>query len=332
MWQMQDQPPSPCEASERNADLGEGDWLELSCPAEAEAVESLAAEFARVGQGVAVEQPVISSRDGDEVVIPADAPLTVKTYLSLLEEGAQEKRDRLERAVWALGQLRRVGPLTVRRIREDDWANAWKTHFFVHRVGKQIVIVPTWRRDEFSPQPGDAMLLLDPGMAFGTGLHPTTRLCLRALEDYLRPADRVLDLGAGSGILAIAAARLGAGHVDAVEIDPVAVEVCRANVRQNEVAERVAVQAGGVETLSGRSAEYDLVVANITIRVLLDAFPAVGALLVPGGVAIFSGVLEERADELLGSIIAAGWRHVESQHEQDWVALVTRSPGDPDAS
>ena len=236
-----------------------------------------------------------------------------------------EKQRQIERAVWALGQLRSVGPLSVRRIREEDWANAWKSHFFVHRVGRRVVIVPTWRRGEYEPCPGDAMLLLDPGMAFGTGLHPTTRLCLAALEDHLQSGDRVLDFGAGSGILAIAAVRLGADHVDAVEIDPIAVEVCRSNVRQNDVTERVAVHAGGIEALPRSARSFDLVVSNITIRVLLESHPALEAALRPGGLAVVSGVLEERSSELIASMVEAGWQHVETRQEQDWVAIVMRA-------
>src|SRR5205814_2767520 len=140
-----------------------------------------------------------------------------------------ERQARIERAVWALGQLRDVGTLHVRMLRETDWANAWKEYFFVHRVGRRSVIVPSWRESDYVPSPHDVVLLLDPGMAFGTGLHPTTRLCLQALEEVVMPGMRVVDVGAGSGILSIAAARLGAKSVAAVEIEPVAATVCQQN-------------------------------------------------------------------------------------------------------
>src|SRR5438445_2996958 len=208
-----------------------GEWLELETLAEAEAVEAVSAVFAEFGQGVAIEQVVESSRDGDVVHLPADALVSIKTYLPVLDPATHERRARIEQAVWALGKLRDVGPLQVRTLRETDWANAWKEYFFVHRVGRRTVIVPSWR--DYIAQPDDVVLLLDPGMAFGTGLHPTTRLCLQALEDMLQPGMRVLDVGAGSGILPIAAARLGAAHVDAVEIDPVAARVCQENVDCN---------------------------------------------------------------------------------------------------
>ncbi len=300
-----------------------GEWLELEARAEAEAVESVSAVFAEFGQGVAIEQVVESSRDGDIVHVPADAPVSIKTYLPVLDPSTDERRAKIEQAVWALGKLRDVGPLQVRTLRETDWANAWKEYFFVHRVGRRAVIVPSWR--DYVAQPEDVVLLLDPGMAFGTGLHPTTRLCLQALEDLLEPGIRVLDVGAGSGILSIAAARLGAAHVEALEIDAVAASVCRENVGRNSVGNIVSVRAG---TLDEKPApeRFDLVLANITIATLLALAPDLAQQLRPGGQAVLSGVLAERADELLGALLADGWVHVRTDQEQDWVALLVRRP------
>jgi ribosomal protein L11 methyltransferase len=300
--------------------MSDEQWLELSTLVEPEAVESVSAAFAEYGQGVAIEQVVDSSRDGDVVRLPADAPVMVKTYLPLADPELDQRRQRLEMAVWALGQLRQVAPLQVRALRESDWENAWKEHFFVHRVGERIVIVPSWR--DYSPRPEDVVLLLDPGMAFGTGLHPTTRLCLRAVEELVRPGMRVLDVGAGSGILSIAAARLGAAHVDAVEIEPVAARVCRENVERNQVSGTVEVRSGTLDNESASPA--DLVLANITIATLLELHPRLANHLAPGGVAVLSGVLAERADELLATLHAAAWQHLRTDQEQDWVALHVR--------
>ena len=298
------------------------EWLELETRAEPEAVEAVSSVFAEFGQGVAIEQVVESSRDGDVVHMPPDAPVLIKTYLPVLDPSTNARRAKIEQAVWALGQLRNVGPLQVRTLRETDWANAWKEYFFVHRVGRRTVIVPSWREADYVPQPNDVVLLLDPGMAFGTGLHPTTRLCLQALEEMLEPGMRVLDVGAGSGILSIAAARLGASHVEAIEIEPVAASVCQQNVDRNEVGHVVHVRAG---TLEADALEpVDLLLGNITVATLLELRPALARHARPGGLAILSGVLAERAGELLDALRADGWRHMRTDQEQDWVALLVQ--------
>jgi len=299
-------------------------WLELTTIVEPEAVESVSAVFAEYGQGVTIEQAVESSRDGDIVNLPSDAPVTVRTYLPLADPTVDARRGELEKGVWALGKLREVSPLQVRTLREADWANAWKEHFFVHRVGERTVIVPSWRETEYSPRVGDVVLLLDPGMAFGTGLHPTTRLCLVAVEQLVKPGMRVLDVGAGSGILSIAAARLGAIDVSAVEIEPVAASVCQENVDRNHVADIVDVRGGTLEVEPDWDECADLILANITIATLLQLHPLLPAYLRPGGRAVLSGVLAERADELLVALQAAGWEHERTEQEQDWVALYVR--------
>ncbi|HET6319472.1 MAG TPA: 50S ribosomal protein L11 methyltransferase [Chloroflexota bacterium] len=297
-------------------------WLELSVAVEPEAVESVSAAFAEYGQGVALEQAVESSRDGDLVYLPPDAPVLIKTYLPLADPEVDQRRAQLEKAVWAFGKLRQVGELQVRTIHEADWATAWKSYFFVHRIGAHIVIVPSWREPEYQAEPGDVVLLLDPGMAFGTGLHPTTRLCLRAVEVLVGAGQRVLDVGAGSGILSIAAARLGATYIEAVEIDAVAANVCRENVERNGVVEQVTVRQGSLEAPPEHP--FDLILANITIRTLLELHPLLAAHLRPGGRAVLSGVLDERVDELLEVLRMHGWQHERTEREQDWVAVLVR--------
>ena len=173
------------------------------------------------------------------------------------------------------------------------------------------------------------VLLLDPGMAFGTGLHPTTRLCLQAARRVCpTPGMRVLDVGAGSGILSIAAARLGAGYVEAVEIEPVAAGVCQQNVDRNGVSARRWSPWRALGAPRGRRptrATFDLVLANITIATLIELHPLLAGQLRPGGLAVLSGVLAERADELLATLDAAGWQHERTDQEQDWVALLRRA-------
>ena len=156
----------------------------------------------------------------------------MRAYLAV-EPGLDEKRRQVEEALWHLRQIASIPEPQFRTVVEEEWANAWKEHFHVTRIGQRLVVKPSWR--EYTPQADDIVLELDPGMAFGTGLHPTTQMCLLALEKYVRGGERVLDLGTGSGILAIAAVKLGAAACLATDIDPVAVEAARANVAANGV-------------------------------------------------------------------------------------------------
>jgi ribosomal protein L11 methyltransferase len=298
-------------------------WLECSTLAEAEAVDAVAEVFSRFGQGVAIEEPIRSSPDGELVEILAGQPVLVKTYLPA-DERVEERRRQLEEAVWHLGRLRRVEPLQTRPLAESDWADAWKRYFFVHRVGQRLVIVPSWRRHR--QRPGDVVLRLDPGMAFGTGLHPTTRLCLRALEREIRGGERILDLGTGSGILAIAAARLGAGRVLGLEIDPVAVRVAQANLARNRCRRTVEPRLGSLPLDQPLERRFDLVVANISLRVLSELYPEIGRVLRPGGRALLSGVLEADAPTLVRQLQTAGWRLLAQHDEAEWTLLSVATP------
>jgi ribosomal protein L11 methyltransferase len=244
--------------------------------------------------------------------------VTVRGYLPRSRDGARRRRQ-LEEALWHLGAIWPVPEPTAREVREEDWANAWKEHFFAHRVGERLVIKPSWR--EFEGGPDDLVVTLDPGMAFGTGLHPTTRLCLLGLERAAPAGQAVLDVGTGSGILSLAAARLGAERVFAVDLDEVAVQTARANVAANGLADRIEVARGSVEAApAGRS--YDLVLANIIARVIIDLAPALAARVRPGGRLVASGVLDLRHDEVAAALGAVGLSVEETLREGDWTALL----------
>jgi ribosomal protein L11 methyltransferase len=302
-------------------------WLECSTLAEAEAVDAVAEVFGRLGQGVAIEEPIISSADGEQVQIDGSKPVLVKTYLPP-DERTEARRRQLEEAIWHLGRLRHVESLRIKDLREEDWAEAWKKHFYVHRAGERLVIVPSWRR--YRARPDDLVLQLDPGMAFGTGLHPTTRLCLRALESRLPEGACLLDLGTGSGILAIAAARLGAGRVLALDIDAVAARVADENVARNALAESVDVRQGSLPLDPPATETFDLIVANISFRVLCSLHAELRQALRPCGLALLSGVLGRDAPRLLDLLRSHGWRLIEQQDEADWSLLaVVPGPADP---
>jgi ribosomal protein L11 methyltransferase len=186
-----------------------------------------------------------------------------------------------------------------------------------------VVIVPSWRR--YRAKADDIIVRLDPGMAFGTGLHPTTQLCTTALELSVRGGERVLDLGCGSGILSIIAARLGAASVIAVDIEPIAAQAASENARRNGVA-RIMKTVEGTLTDARRGAPYDLVVANISFSVLSGLPEDVLGVITPGGRAILSGVLDERGDELVDLWQRAGWRFERREHEGDWTAIQLTRP------
>jgi ribosomal protein L11 methyltransferase len=295
-------------------------WIELAVQVDNEAVEAVAEIFSRYGYGggVAIEEPFDQEADGDGLRIAADRPFVVRTYIPD-DAAARETIERLERALWHLGQMRYVGPLVAAPRAEEDWANAWKEHFHVHRVGARTVIRPPWR--EYARRPGDIVIDLDPGPAFGTGLHPSTQLCLVALEERLRPGMRVLDVGVGSGVLTIAAAKLGAAAVDALDVEPLAVRTARDNIARNELAIPIRVALGTVERTAEFAGRYDLVVANIIARIIVDLAPALVAALAPGGRLLTSGIIVDRADEVHGALAAAGLGELEHHHMGDWVMV-----------
>jgi ribosomal protein L11 methyltransferase len=189
------------------------------------------------------------------------------------------------------------------------------------RVGQRIVVKPSWQT--YTPRPDDVVVELDPGMAFGTGLHPSTRLCLVALEEYLTPGMRVLDVGTGSGILAIAAARLGAGPVLATDIDPIAIQAARANVAANEVEHIVSVEPGSWPTLEPQDQAFDIVLVNIlaeTIVELLDE--GLAHYLKKAGLIVVAGIIESQEAMVAEALGAQGVDIVKRLQEKDWVALV----------
>jgi ribosomal protein L11 methyltransferase len=314
-------------------------WLELSVDVEPEAVESISELLAQYGYnaGVVVDQPIVPGADGPEYSFDTSRPVTVRTYLPL-DDRAEEIRQRIEQALWHFGQMRAVGPLSARPLEEEDWANAWKQHYTIQRIGARTVIVPSWL--EYQPGPADLVLRLDPGMAFGTGLHPTTQLCVGFVEQHVKPGMRVLDLGCGSGILAIAAARLGA-TVLALDTDPIAVAATRENVARNEVGEHVTVAEGSLgggaelghwlgweekrssaQALKRSDAQFDVIVANIIARVLSALAHDMAGALAQDATLIASGIIADREHEVVEAFAQAGLTALERRQEGDWVALV----------
>ena len=302
-----------------------GEWLELAVEVDTEAVEPVSELFARYGynQGVVIEEPFTQEPDGDRLAVDPTRPVTVRTFLAAADADPRQI-DLIRQALWHLGRMRHVGELAIAQRHEEDWANAWKAHYHVHRVGRRVVVRPPWL--EYTPQPCEVVVELDPGMAFGTGLHPSTKLCMLALEAEMRPAATVLDVGTGSGILAIAAALLGAKRVDAVDIEPVSVRAARDNVDRNGVADRVRIEVGSVGTAGPFVGTYDLVLANIIARILIELGSGIAAAVAPGGALALSGIVESREPAVRRAFEAEGLDFHQRSQMEDWVALVFRRP------
>ncbi|HSM34325.1 MAG TPA: 50S ribosomal protein L11 methyltransferase [Anaerolineae bacterium] len=312
-----------------------GTWLELSVQADAEAVEAVSDILSRdAGGSVSVEQPFATEQEGLAAVPIEGAPVTIRAYLPAIDRAAAEAaiasaRERLGHLT-AFG-LRPIGDLAVREVHEEDWAAAWKDHFPVMRLGRRIVIKPTWR--DYDRAPDDVVIALDPGMAFGTGLHPSTRLCLVGLEHWaatgLVAGARVLDVGSGSGILAVGAALLGAGQVRAVDTDPIAVAATLDNAAGNGVS--ISATRGSLPVEGG---PFDLVFANLVAGLLVGLAADLAASVRPGdgtpasgGRLLAAGIFVDREPEVRRAVAAAGLRLVRREQEGDWVALDLERPG-----
>ena len=315
------------EAVDTDADaapIPAGAWLELSVVADVEAVEAVSEILGRYAPaGTSVEPTFDLVNDGLGALVSATGPATVRAYLPAADRVAADRT--VADVARALGHLqafglRPIGDLQTRVVEEADWADAWKAYFPVLRVGRRVVIRPTWRRHRRAP--GDVVLALDPGMAFGTGLHPTTRLCLAALEVVADRGNlagaRVLDVGCGSGILAIAAVKLGAASALGVDTDPIAEEATRMNARRNRLARTVHAREG---SLPSDEAAFDVVLANLVAGVLVPLAVPLHDELRPGGILLASGILDDREADVVTAFEAAGLVVTQRTSEGDWVAL-----------
>jgi ribosomal protein L11 methyltransferase len=315
--------------------------LEISVECDTEAAEAVSELFNRYNGGDYDEDSAVGEASGGGAVVesigfddwgkPIDGEfrMWVKTYVKPGARGDQIRRQ-IEEGLWRLSLLYPIPEPQVRTLREEDWAHAWKKYYKPLRVGQRVILKPSW--EEFTPQPDDLVVELDPGMAFGTGLHPTTRLCISALEQIVQPGDSVLDLGTGSGVLAIVAHKLGATRIVASDIDPIAVEVTNENAERNGVPVGAAgvldVRLGSVP--AGMAGQFRIIVANILAEVLAKLFdaeygyPPLAEPLTPDGVMILSGIIDIRAHLVEEAAQRHGMIVVERLQEGDWVTLIVR--------
>lgn len=300
-------------------------WLEVSVITDgegAEAVAELLRPFA-YNDGVVLEQL------GDENSPEHDAlqtAVTVKIYVPDAED-SPALRQRLEEMLYHMGRLYPIPPPTFRELKEEDWANAWKAHYHPFRIGNKVWIQPSWVENGTAADDGDfahtddVVLVLDPGMAFGTGLHPTTQMCLQALEKIVKPGESVLDVGTGSGILSIAAVKLGAGQVRAFDTDRLAVETTQSNALQNGI-NSIHIHQGVLADVPVEP--WDVVVVNILAHVIVSLFDedSLLAYVKPGGSLILSGIIEEQLGNVETAVSRAGGKIAEKIQVRDWVCLI----------
>lgn len=305
-------------------------WLEVAVTTTAEAVEAVAAHLERLGGGGAViEDPSLVERrklespwdlfTGD--LAPAEAHRVIAYWPAGPETDARlaDLRRFLD-DLPSFGLDPGAGAVSVRQRDEAEWAEAWKRFYHTQRVGR-VIIRPSW--EEYRPAPGEILLDLDPGMAFGTGTHPSTALCLELLQELISGGESVVDAGTGSGILTLAALKLGAGRALACDVDPVACQVAKENFRRNGMEGRVSVVCGDVrEALAEVGEPPDLILANIVAEVIISLSAAFAAGLVPGGRLIASGIVVERQPEVAAALASAGFRLQTTRERDGWVALV----------
>ena len=284
-------------------------WQEISIAVPYEYVEPISYLFDRYGHGMSMEL-----QGANQVLLRTYLPSTSRQRLAHIEVGVK-----LASILQPLGELK-VEPLAD----DEDWQNAWKSHFSLLKLGQHLVIKPSWI--EYQSTPDDLVIDLDPGLAFGTGYHPTTYACLEALEQLVRPGAKVLDLGTGSGILTIAAVKLGADAVLSLDTDPIAVRAATNNFRRTAIQEKVTVKQGTVPNPLAQPGQFDLVVANISARAIQERASNILPLLQPQGTFIASGIIDEQRSQCQKALVAAGFNSIEVWPREDWTTLLCR-PG-----
>ena len=305
-------------------------WIEITIHTTNEAseiVESILLDYGSTG--VAIEDPTTLEENlhddfGTIVELsPTDYPevgVIVKGYINELnfdDETFNRFKDELEQLEKNIniGEFFKIETTT---IQDSDWENSWKDYFDILNIGEKFVIVPTWR--EYENEEGKYVINIDPGMAFGTGGHETTSLCIKNLEKYVKPHDNVIDVGCGSGILSIAASYLTDGNLKAVDLDKLAVDVSRENFALNNLENRIEVEEASL--LTKETKKYDVIVANILAHIIELMLEDAYKLLEDGGYFITSGIIKDKKDELLEKMLEQGFKLVEETSDNEWYSFV----------
>lgn len=303
--------------------MDEAPWIEVSLtvtPEQAEAVAEVLARFTR--EGVVIER--MADQDSQNEEMTFENRVRVFGYF-FSGSGMEQRQRQIDEALWYLGRIQPLPPAQYRPVADQDWMEAWKEHYRPLPVGKNLVVVPAWVEEEFQ---GRIPVRIKPGMAFGTGTHPSTQLCLEFLEDRLEPGSLFFDIGCGSGILSIAALKLGAAHAVAVDTDPASVSSTLENSRLNGVESRLEVAQGSVShILGGHFSEVlaPLVAVNILSSVILNLFDlGLADLVAPGGRLLLAGILDHQVGEILEKSEENALHHEETRMMEDWSAVLLR--------
>ncbi|NUK30881.1 50S ribosomal protein L11 methyltransferase [Parageobacillus sp. VR-IP] len=308
-------------------------WSEISIHTTHEAVEAISNILHEAGAGgVVIEDPydLIKEREdwfGEVYELnPDDYPeegVIIKAYLpvnSFLGETVEEIKQAINNLLLYDIDIGK-NKITISEVNEEEWATAWKKYYNPVKISEKFTIVPTW--EVYEPVSSDELIIeLDPGMAFGTGTHPTTVMCIQALEKYVKPGDKVIDVGTGSGILSIAAAMLGAKSVRALDLDPVAVDSARLNVKLNKVQHIVTVSQNNL--LDHIDERANIIVANILAEIILRFVDDAYRLLEKDGYFITSGIIQAKKQEVKDGLTAAGFVIEETLVMEDWVAFIVK--------
>lgn len=291
-------------------------WFEITAQTPPALVEQVSELVRAVSPGgITVEEPIDILGPEKGFRVRGGEPVLIRAYLPSSELGAILVDD-LRTAMQAHPSVQ----LTAKPIYEQDWAVSWREFFGVVETGGRVVIVPSWIEHEVKP--GQIGIQLDPGQAFGTGHHETTRLCLAALDGLCRPGITMLDVGTGSGVLSIAAVKLGVPRVVAIDIDPIAAEIARRNCDTNGIGDEVSISAG---TLSpDHPGRYELVVSNISTDANIGLAETFGAVVLPGGDLVLSGILETDDQRVIDAMAGHGFGLVALEHERDWSLIHLR--------
>lgn len=307
------------------------EWIEVSIVTSSEAVEAVTGILYNTEvKGVSIEDPedieFKKKHPGDwdyfdESLLNVKEGAIIKGYYKQNEKldgylrYIKDSINNLEK----FGIDKGKGLITVCKVNEEDWENNWKKYYKPTKVGNRVVVKPIW--EDYSKKDDELVVELDPGMAFGTGTHETTRMCIKALEKYVKPESEIFDIGTGSGILAITAAKLKAKEVIGVDLDPVAVKSASENVKYNDVDNIKILHGNLMEVVQGKA---DIVVANIIADVIIFLTDGVKDFIVPGGRFICSGIILDRKDDVVNKLESSGFNIEEVNVDGEWVCIVAK--------